>query len=137
MLEEVGSKREFDFPIRNHVDIGESLDLVDFDTASDVSGSKFYYLKREAAMLELALINYTMAKLVNKYGFTPYMTPDLVRESVFEKCGFQPRADNTQARATCRVMMPGAGRCGRTPGPRRLPTAARRRCTACAIATCA
>lgn len=32
----------------------------------------------------------------SRYGFTPYMTPDLVRESVFEKCGFQPRADNTQ-----------------------------------------
>jgi seryl-tRNA synthetase len=41
----------------------EDLDLVDFDSASDVSGSKFYYLKNAAAMLELALVNYTMQVL--------------------------------------------------------------------------
>ena len=40
-------------------------------------------------------MSYTMSKLVPR-GFTPLMTPDLVRESVFEKCGFQPRGDNTQ-----------------------------------------
>jgi hypothetical protein len=46
-------------------------------------------------LLELALINWTMQRVVAA-GFTPMTTPDLVRESVFEKCGFQPRAQNTQ-----------------------------------------
>lgn len=63
-----------------------------------VSGTKFYYLRNEAALLELALVNYAMQKAV-KRGFTPMITPDVVRESVFEKCGFQPRGDNTQVNA--------------------------------------
>lgn len=81
--------------IKNHVDVLESLDLIDFDSASVVSGSKFYYLRGAAAMLELALVNWALQCAMAK-GFTPITTPDLVRESVLEKCGFQPRADNTQ-----------------------------------------
>lgn len=73
----------------------EALDLIDFDSAGDVSGSKFYYLRNAAAMLELALVNWAMQRALAK-GFTPITTPDLVRESVLEKCGFQPRASNTQ-----------------------------------------
>lgn len=42
---------------RNHVDLMEALDLIDFDTAGDVSGSKFYYLRNAAALLEMALVN--------------------------------------------------------------------------------
>ena len=78
-----------------------------------MSGAKFYYLRNEAALLELALINYTMHKVVAA-GFTPMMTPDLVRESVFEKCGFQPRGQNTQVRQgrTWLVWVAWAGRGG-------------------------
>ena len=71
------------------------LDLVDFEAAAEVSGSKFYYLKNAAAMLELALVNYAMAKCAAK-GFTLLTTPDLVRDTAVEKCGFQPRMANTQ-----------------------------------------
>lgn len=46
-------------------------------------------------MLELGLVNYAMQKVVGR-GFVPMMTPDLVRESVLEKCGFQPRGTETQ-----------------------------------------
>lgn len=60
-----------------------------------MSGQKFYYLRNAAALLELALVNYAMTKVVAR-GFTPIMTPDLVKESVLEKCGFQPRGTNTQ-----------------------------------------
>ncbi|KAA6417157.1 MAG: seryl-tRNA synthetase, partial [Trebouxia sp. A1-2] len=48
-----------------------------------------------SSLLELALVNYAMQKVVSK-GFIPMMTPDLVRESVLEKCGFQPRGTETQ-----------------------------------------
>ncbi|KAL0025985.1 hypothetical protein WJX77_010596 [Trebouxia sp. C0004] len=91
----VGEQRTFDFDIRDHLQLGHDLDCIDFDTAADVSGSKFVYLKRAAALLELALVNYAMQKVVSK-GFIPMMTPDLVRESVLEKCGFQPRGTETQ-----------------------------------------
>lgn len=60
-----------------------------------VSGSKFYYLKNEAVLLEMGLINWALTE-VTKKGFTPLITPEIVRSSVVEKCGFQPRGQNTQ-----------------------------------------
>jgi seryl-tRNA synthetase len=62
------------------------------------SGAKFVYLRRAAALLEMALCNYALQKVAAR-GFIPMMTPDLVRASVLEKCGFQPRAENTQVEA--------------------------------------
>ncbi|XP_021900587.1 serine--tRNA ligase, chloroplastic/mitochondrial isoform X2 [Carica papaya] len=91
----VGSPREFNFPVKDHVQLGKELDLFDFDAAAEVSGSKFYYLKNEAVMLEMALINWSLSEAV-KRGFTPLTTPEIVRSSVVEKCGFQPRGENTQ-----------------------------------------
>ncbi len=67
---------------------------------TQVSGQKFYYLRNAAALLELALVNYSMTKVVSR-GFTPIMTPDLVKESVLDKCGFQPRGTNTQVCVGC------------------------------------
>lgn len=60
-----------------------------------MSGSKFYYLKNEAALLEMALVNWAVSEVMKK-GFTPLTTPEIVRSSVVEKCGFQPRGANTQ-----------------------------------------
>lgn len=50
--------------VRNHVEIMEALDLIDFDAASDVSGSKFYYLRNAAALLEMALVNFAVQVLL-------------------------------------------------------------------------
>lgn len=108
VLQMVGQQRSFEFQPKDHVTLGESLGLIDFEAGAEVSGSKFYYLKNAAALLELALVNWAMTRVVGK-GFTPIMTPDLVKESVLEKCGFQPRADNTQVGA-------GAGCCAQLPG---------------------
>ncbi|KAH9573428.1 hypothetical protein CY35_02G208500 [Sphagnum magellanicum] len=93
---EVGRRREFTFPVKNHVELGLALDLFDFEAASEVSGTKFYYLENEAVLLELALINWTLSQLLSK-GFVPLSTPDLVPSTVVEKCVFQPRGQNTQA----------------------------------------
>ncbi|CAN1345856.1 Serine--tRNA ligase, chloroplastic/mitochondrial [Linum perenne] len=90
-----GSPREFTFPIKDHLQLGKELDLFDFDAAAEVSGSKFYYLKNEAVLLEMALVNWTLSQVMKK-GFTPLITPEIVRSSIVEKCGFQPRGDNTQ-----------------------------------------
>ncbi|XP_061353390.1 serine--tRNA ligase, chloroplastic/mitochondrial isoform X2 [Gastrolobium bilobum] len=91
----VGSSPTFGFPVRDHLQLGKELDLFDFDAAAEVSGSKFYYLKNEAVLLEMALVNWTLSRVM-KRGFTPLTTPEIVRSSVVEKCGFQPRAKNTQ-----------------------------------------
>ncbi|KAL6654723.1 hypothetical protein ACP70R_008188 [Stipagrostis hirtigluma subsp. patula] len=92
---EVGSQRSFSFTIKDHLQLGKGLDLFDFDAAAEVSGSKFYYLKNEAVLLAMALVNWAITE-VSKKGFTPLITPEIVRSSVVEKCGFQPRAQNTQ-----------------------------------------
>ncbi|XP_059453717.1 serine--tRNA ligase, chloroplastic/mitochondrial [Corylus avellana] len=91
----VSNPPQFSFPVKDHLQLGKELDLFDFDAAAEVSGSKFYYLKNEAVMLEMALINWTLSEVMKK-GFTPLTTPEIVRSSVVEKCGFQPRGANTQ-----------------------------------------
>ena len=65
-------------------------------TGARAAGSKFVYLRNAAALLELALCSWALQRAAAA-GFTPTTTPDLVRESLLEKCGFQPRGDTTQA----------------------------------------
>ena len=74
----------------NHLEVGQKFDLIDFASASKLTGSKFVFLKNEAAMLELALSNWAL-NLVAKKGYTAVSTPDIARQSVVEACGFQPR----------------------------------------------
>src|SRR5437868_2764255 len=70
VMQTIGTPRTFEFEPRDHLAIGTALKLIDFESASGVSGQKFYYLMNEGALLELALINFAMSKLVAK-GFTP------------------------------------------------------------------
>lgn len=81
---------EFEVEIKDHLEIGKKLDLFDFDSASKITGSKFVYLKNQAALLELGLINWAMQKIVSK-GFKPVITPDIARIDLARSCGFQPR----------------------------------------------
>lgn len=92
-----GTPRAFDFAPKDHVALAEALDLVDFEAGASVTGNKFYFLKNEAVLLELALIQFTMQKLVGK-GFTPIITPDLARVDVLEGIGFMPRDPNPETR---------------------------------------
>ncbi|KAK9843369.1 hypothetical protein WJX74_011088 [Apatococcus lobatus] len=94
-LQSIGQQPAFPFQPRDHLQLGQHLDLFDFDSAAEVAGSKFYYLRNAAALLELALISWGMQRVAAR-GYTPMSTPDLVRASLLEKCGFQPRATNTQ-----------------------------------------
>ncbi|KAF9460133.1 hypothetical protein BDZ94DRAFT_948093 [Collybia nuda] len=75
---------------RDHVSICRKLGLIDLESGSTVTGSSWYYLLNEAALLEVALTNYAMSIAV-KHGFTPVMTPDVVRSDIARRCGFQPR----------------------------------------------
>ena len=74
----------------SHLEIGQKFDLLDFNSASKLTGSKFVFLKNEAALLEMALCNWAM-NLCAKKGYTPITTPDIARQSVVEACGLQPR----------------------------------------------
>lgn len=90
-----GEPRAFDFEPKDHVELGQITGTIDFERASKVTGSNFYYLKEEAALLENALLMYAASKLVPK-GFVPVVTPDLARDEVLAGIGFQPRGEETQ-----------------------------------------
>ncbi|KAH7930376.1 seryl-tRNA synthetase [Leucogyrophana mollusca] len=78
---------------RDHVHIGRALGLFDFEAGAVVTGSSWYYLLGEAALLEMAITNYAMSIAI-KNGFKPVMTPDVVRADIALRCGFQPRDQN-------------------------------------------
>jgi seryl-tRNA synthetase len=90
-----GTLRKFDFPAQDHLALAASLDLVDFENAAKVAGQKFYYLKREAALLEVALQRFALDQLQPE-GFIPIVTPDLARPDVVEGLGFSPRGEESQ-----------------------------------------
>lgn len=89
-----GAPKLFDFPAKDHVRLGEELDLIDFDTATRVSGPKFYYLRNEAVLLELGLQRYAI-DILAKHGFTLTITPDIAREEILEGIGFNPRGQES------------------------------------------
>lgn len=97
ILRTVGAPPQFEFPAKDHVALAEALDLVDFEAGAAVAGQKFYFLKNEAVLLELALIQYAMQTLLQE-GYTPIITPDVARAEVLEGIGFLPRDPNPETR---------------------------------------
>ena len=79
----------------DHVELAEKLDLIDFEGGARVAGAGFYFLKNEAVLLELALEQFAVNKLVQK-GFVPTITPDLAKNSVLQGTGYIPRGNETQ-----------------------------------------
>ena len=90
-----GRRPEFSFPVKDHVELAAGLDLIDFEAGARVAGSGFYFLKNDAVLLEMALVQFALTKLRGE-GFTLFTTPDLARDSVLEGIGFNPRGDETQ-----------------------------------------
>lgn len=95
IIRTVGEKPKFDFKTKDHVELCNSLKLADFEAGASVAGQKFYFLKNEAVLLELALVQYAFGLLV-RHGYTPVITPDVARIDVLEGIGFQPRGEGTQ-----------------------------------------
>ena len=96
VVAEFGTKPSFDFPPKDHYDLIHSLDLADLEAGARVAGQRFYFLKNEGVLLELALVQYAMQTLI-RHGFTPIITPDVARVEVLEGIGFMPR-DNAETR---------------------------------------
>jgi seryl-tRNA synthetase len=87
VLEHVGTPREFDFPIKDHLELGESLKAIDTERGAKVSGARFFFLTGIGARLQLALLTLAMNKAVQA-GFTMMIPPVLVKPEVMEGTGF-------------------------------------------------
>ena len=75
----------------DHLDFAVSRDWVDFERGAKVAGAKFYYLKGGLALLENALLQFGLSKVL-EHGFTFMTVPDMVSSRVLEGCGFNPRS---------------------------------------------
>src|SRR5689334_5196371 len=86
--ETVGAPTVFEgFEPLDHLTLGERLGAIDMERGAKVSGSRFYFLTGVGARLELALLNFGLARAVD-YGFTPMITPTLVRPEIMAGAGF-------------------------------------------------
>lgn len=110
VLRKWGEPKNFDFKVRDHVALGELLDIIDIERAAKVSGTRFSYLKGDAALLEFALIQYAfsvltdekiLASLAEKVEknycakpFIPVIPPVMIRPDVFQKMArLEPREE--------------------------------------------
>ncbi len=82
-----GSPRTFDFAPKDHLELGEGLDAIDTARGAKVSGARFYFLKGVGARLELGLMNMALDQALQA-GFTPLITPTLVRPEIMNGTGF-------------------------------------------------
>lgn len=90
-----GEPRKFDFEPKDHLELGKNLGILDFETGAKVTGSQFYYLYGDGALLELSLVMYVM-ELLQKEGFTPVITPDLAKSRFYLGTGYAPKGDEAQ-----------------------------------------
>jgi seryl-tRNA synthetase len=89
-----GKPRDFSvegIKIKDHIEIGEELKLIDLERGAKVSGSRFYYLVGDGALLELALVNFAI-DIAQNHGFTPVIPPALVKPAALEGTGFLGQA---------------------------------------------
>ena len=90
-----GEPRTFDFPPLDHLELGRRLDLLDFEAGTRVAGPKFYYLKHEAVLLDLALQRLAL-ELLRGEGSQLVATPDLAKAEIVDGLGYNPRGPETQ-----------------------------------------
>lgn len=86
VVREVGERPNFAFEPKDHLALGKLLDLIDTDKAGKVSGSRFFYLKGEAVLLELALIQFVYDTLLPE-GFTAMIVPVFIKEKLYAGMG--------------------------------------------------
>lgn len=94
ILHVVGQPSRFNFAVKDHVEMGKLHDIIDFDAGAKVAGSKFYFLRREAVLLQHALKSYVFEKCMAA-GFIPLSTPDVAHDHILQGVGFSPRGDES------------------------------------------
>jgi len=92
VLREVGSLPKFDFKFKDYLQIAENLDLIDVKRAGKTSGTRFGFLKREAALLEFALVNFAFDNL-KKEGFIPVIPPVMIKPEMMKGMGYVERGE--------------------------------------------
>jgi len=78
-----GTIPKFDFPFKNHIDLALDLDQIDMERAGKVSGARFFYLKGQVALLDMALMSFAIEELTRK-GYTPIIPPYLMNHKAYE-----------------------------------------------------
>jgi seryl-tRNA synthetase len=87
VIKTVGKPRKFDFTPKDHLELGEALDIIDIKRAAKVSGARFYYLKGDGALLEWALLQLAIETLT-KEGFIPVIPPVLIKKESMAGMGY-------------------------------------------------
>ena len=94
-LRMVGERRGFDFGPKDHFELAQMHNLVDFEAGAKVAGSQSFFLKNDAAMLELALVHYAL-DILKKEGFEIIFTPDLAKSKFYLGTGYLPKGGEAQ-----------------------------------------
>ena len=84
-----GEPPTFSFPPRDHVELGEALDLIDLKRAVRIAGTRTYYLKNAAVLLELAVLRFTLDHMIRR-GYTPMLVPHLVKDEAMIGTAYFP-----------------------------------------------
>ena len=87
VLKKIGEPKKFDFSVKDHLQLGVKLGIIDVERAAKVSGTRFAYLKGDGVLLELALINFALEKL-GKEGFIPVFPPVLIKKETTKDLGY-------------------------------------------------
>lgn len=78
-----GEIPKFNFPVKDHINLGLSLDIMDVERAGKIAGARFFYLKRDGVLLDMALMSFALEEMVKK-GYTPIEPPYLMRREPYE-----------------------------------------------------
>jgi seryl-tRNA synthetase len=78
-----GEIPHFNFPVKDHIELGLSLDIMDIERAGKIAGARFFYLKREGVLLDIALLIFALEEMVKK-GYTPIEPPFMMRRKPYE-----------------------------------------------------
>jgi len=97
VLRKKGVPTKFKFKPKDHLQLGEALDVIDVKRAAKVSGSRFQYLKGDLALLEFALINFAM-DIARKDGFIPIIPPVLIKPESMQKMGYIDTPEDAEER---------------------------------------
>ena len=91
LIKQVGIIPSFKFSPKSHYELGENLEMIDFEQAGKVSGTRFVYLKKNIARLERAIANFMLDKHTNEFGYTEINPPNLVRDAAVFGTGQLPK----------------------------------------------
>ena len=87
VLRKWGNRKKFSFKAKNHLELGEALNMIDVKRAAKVSGTRFGYLKGDAVLLEFALVQFALEALA-KEGFKPIIPPSLIKKESMSGMGY-------------------------------------------------